>query len=137
MKYSQSSVLSGQIFLLNNNNIHESEAVFETSRCENNAFPFDIAGIGGGGGPENIKKNVCEYKYQISRRILISESLNIKNRKMHRSTLAKVTCAKTAPLVSNSGRRNTRRGERKVALCWCFLSSKSLSNGDIKVCVLP
>jgi hypothetical protein len=31
---------------------------FETSRCENNAFPFDIAGIGGGGGPENIRKCV-------------------------------------------------------------------------------
>jgi hypothetical protein len=29
---------------------------FQTSRSENNAFPFDIAGIGGGGGPENIRK---------------------------------------------------------------------------------
>ncbi len=51
-------MLSGPIFLLNNKKIHESEAVFETSRCENNAFPFDIAGIGGGGGPENIRKCV-------------------------------------------------------------------------------
>jgi hypothetical protein len=49
-------VLSGQIFLLNIKKIHESEAVFKTSRCEKNAFPFDIAGIGGGGGPKNIRK---------------------------------------------------------------------------------
>jgi hypothetical protein len=31
---------------------------FEKSRCENNAFPFDIAGIGVGGGSENKRKSV-------------------------------------------------------------------------------